>query len=180
MKGLTVVALEQAVAAPICTSHLADVGARVLKIERPDGDFARGYDDVVTRQSSYRFAGWPHVPATQFDRCGRIKQFNRRDHWKAVRLGGHHVSPEAVDLAAQHPRREKLEPKLISIGDHNRNTGLAQKTHVFRLIAPQVKSALADYNARIAIMQPDRPLCRGIGSPVGFNAISNAFGQLFE
>jgi crotonobetainyl-CoA:carnitine CoA-transferase CaiB-like acyl-CoA transferase len=53
LKGLTVVAIEQAVAAPFCTSRLADAGARVIKIERPEGDFARGYDDVANGQSSY-------------------------------------------------------------------------------------------------------------------------------
>jgi len=53
LKGLTVVAVEQAVAAPFCTSRLADAGARVIKIERAEGDFARGYDDVVNGMSSY-------------------------------------------------------------------------------------------------------------------------------
>lgn len=53
LAGLTVVAVEQAVAAPFCSSRLADAGARVLKVERPEGDFARGYDDVVAGQSSY-------------------------------------------------------------------------------------------------------------------------------
>ena len=48
-EGLTVVAIEQAVAAPFCSSRLADGGARVIKIERPEGDFARGYDDVAKR-----------------------------------------------------------------------------------------------------------------------------------
>ncbi|MEV0546512.1 CaiB/BaiF CoA-transferase family protein [Nocardia salmonicida] len=48
LAGVTVVALEQAVSAPMCTRTLADLGARVLKIENPDGgDFARHYDDVV-------------------------------------------------------------------------------------------------------------------------------------
>ncbi|TCJ96503.1 CaiB/BaiF CoA transferase family protein [Nocardia alba] len=48
LAGVTVVALEQAVSAPMCTRTLADLGARVLKIENPDGgDFARYYDDVV-------------------------------------------------------------------------------------------------------------------------------------
>ncbi len=53
LKGLQVIAIEQAVAAPFCTSRLADAGARVIKIERPEGDFARGYDDVVNGESSY-------------------------------------------------------------------------------------------------------------------------------
>jgi len=53
LSGLTVVALEQAVAAPFASSRLADAGARVIKIERPGGDFARGYDDVAKGQSSY-------------------------------------------------------------------------------------------------------------------------------
>ena len=53
LEGLLVVAVEQAVAAPFCTSRLADAGARVIKIERPEGDFARGYDDVASGQSSY-------------------------------------------------------------------------------------------------------------------------------
>jgi formyl-CoA transferase len=50
---LTVLALEQAVAAPFCTSRLADAGARVIKIERPDGDFARYYDQATPAGSSY-------------------------------------------------------------------------------------------------------------------------------
>lgn len=53
LAGLTVVAVEQAVAAPFATSRLADAGARVIKVERPEGDFARGYDDVAAGQSSY-------------------------------------------------------------------------------------------------------------------------------
>ena len=53
LDGMLVVALEQAVAAPYCTSRLADAGARVIKIERAEGDFARGYDNQVMGQSAY-------------------------------------------------------------------------------------------------------------------------------
>ena len=53
LEGLLVVALEQAVAAPYCSSRLADAGARVIKIERPEGDFARGYDKAVNGLASY-------------------------------------------------------------------------------------------------------------------------------
>ncbi|TAL54389.1 CaiB/BaiF CoA-transferase family protein [Pandoraea sp.] len=54
LQGLTVVTLEHAIAAPLATRHLADLGARVIKIERPGvGDFARGYDDRVRGMASH-------------------------------------------------------------------------------------------------------------------------------
>src|SRR6516165_1967671 len=53
LEGITVIAVEQAVAAPFCSSRLADAGAEVIKIERPEGDFARGYDAAAKGQSSY-------------------------------------------------------------------------------------------------------------------------------
>lgn len=53
LDGILVVSLEQAVAAPFCSSRLADAGARVIKIERPEGDFAREYDHQVKGQSAF-------------------------------------------------------------------------------------------------------------------------------
>src|SRR5258707_927722 len=53
LEGLLVVSLEQAVAAPTCSCRLADAGARVIKIERPEGDFARGYDALARGESAY-------------------------------------------------------------------------------------------------------------------------------
>ena len=54
LSGITVVSLEHAIAAPFCTRQLADLGARVIKVERPGvGDFARAYDTRVNGQSSH-------------------------------------------------------------------------------------------------------------------------------
>src|SRR4051794_10230935 len=54
LEGITVVSLEQAVAAPFATRQLADLGARVIKVERPEvGDFARDYDTTVNGLSSH-------------------------------------------------------------------------------------------------------------------------------
>ena len=53
LEGLLVVSIEQAVAAPYCACRLADAGARVIKVERPEGDFARRYDRMVKGESAY-------------------------------------------------------------------------------------------------------------------------------
>jgi itaconate CoA-transferase len=54
LEGIRVVALEHAVAAPLCSRHLADLGAEVVKVERPgEGDFARSYDSFVHGQASF-------------------------------------------------------------------------------------------------------------------------------
>ena len=53
LDGVLVVSIEQAVAAPLCTARLAAAGARVIKIERESGDFARGYDTAAKGESSY-------------------------------------------------------------------------------------------------------------------------------
>jgi crotonobetainyl-CoA:carnitine CoA-transferase CaiB-like acyl-CoA transferase len=53
LEGILVIALEQAVAAPYVTCRLADAGARIIKLERPEGDFARGYDRFAKGSSSY-------------------------------------------------------------------------------------------------------------------------------
>src|SRR5258705_4700678 len=54
LDGITVVTLEHAIAAPFCTRQLAELGARVIKVERPgSGDFARGYDSRVKGLASH-------------------------------------------------------------------------------------------------------------------------------
>lgn len=53
LEGTLILSLEQAVAAPVCTGRLANAGARVIKIERPEGDFARRYDEYVKGEATY-------------------------------------------------------------------------------------------------------------------------------
>ena len=53
LEGVLVVSLEQALAAPLASCRLADAGARVIKVERQEGDFARGYDRAASGLSSY-------------------------------------------------------------------------------------------------------------------------------
>ncbi len=111
--GLRVVALEQAVAAPFCSRQLADLGADVVKIERPDGgDFAREYDAAVSGLSAY-FAwlnrGKRSIALDVKSESGRnvcARLIARADVFI------HNLAPGAVErlgfgyeeLAAQHPR----------------------------------------------------------------------------
>src|SRR5258708_25198005 len=68
LSGLLVVSLEQAVAAPMCTCRLADAGARVIKVERPEGDFARYYDRLAVPRA--RSAPSPtQTPARRAPAC---------------------------------------------------------------------------------------------------------------
>ena len=53
LENILVVSIEQAVAAPLCSCRLADAGARVIKVERPEGDFARNYDKAANGDSAY-------------------------------------------------------------------------------------------------------------------------------
>jgi itaconate CoA-transferase len=92
-----VVTLEQAVAAPLCTRHLADLGADVVKIERPGGgDLARGYDSVVRGQSAY------FVWANRGKRSAALDLRDERDHAVLVALLDradvfvHNLGPGAV------------------------------------------------------------------------------------
>ena len=72
LEGVTVVTIEQAVAAPLCSARLRHAGARVIKIERAEGDFGRNYDTAAKGDSSYfvwlTFDSCPsgRLAATQF------------------------------------------------------------------------------------------------------------------
>src|SRR6202030_1667138 len=79
LKGLLILSLEQAVAAPYCSSRLADAGARVIKVERAGGDFARFYDRSIGELSSYfslfdAIADWMTVPLLQYESGGHAPE----------------------------------------------------------------------------------------------------------
>src|SRR5262247_2635930 len=98
LEGITVVALEQAVAAPFATRHLADLGARVIKIERPGtGDFARDYDARVNGLSSH-FA-W--LNRTKESLTLDVKQPEAKDVLKRLLAHAdvfvHNLAPGAVE-----------------------------------------------------------------------------------
>jgi itaconate CoA-transferase len=80
LSGLLVVSLEQAVAAPMCTCRLADAGARVIKVERPEGDFARYYDKLAVPRT--RSAPSPHsVPPSPLWGGSPAEAQRRRAGW---------------------------------------------------------------------------------------------------
>jgi itaconate CoA-transferase len=113
LAGLRVVALEQAVAAPLCSRHLADLGASVTKVERAGGDFARYYDSVVDGLSAY-FVWLNHGKAsvaldlsTENDRATFEELLSTADVFL------HNLGPGAVDrlgygAASVHARWPRL------------------------------------------------------------------------
>jgi itaconate CoA-transferase len=115
LEGVRVVALEQAVAAPLCTRHLADLGADVIKVERPEGDFARRYDSVVKGQSAY------FVWLNRGKRSIALDLRADRDTFDAL-LGRadvfvHNLGPGAVDrLGYGWEQVHARWPRLISVG----------------------------------------------------------------
>ena len=118
LSGLTVLALEQAVTGPFCSRQLADLGARVIKIERPDGgDFARGYDGALHGLSAY-FAwlnrGKESVVLdvkTEAGRSALLRLVHRAD------IFVHNLAPGAVErLGLGYGVVAPLAPRLIWVG----------------------------------------------------------------
>ena len=126
---VTVVSLEQAVAAPFATRQLADLGARVIKIERPGaGDFARGYDTTVNGLSSYFV--WlnrskesltldlkkPGGGATCSTRCSRARMCSCRTSRPARPIAS---ARSPADLRARYPRSSSAPcPATASSGPY--------------------------------------------------------------
>jgi itaconate CoA-transferase len=116
--GLRIVALEQAVAAPFCSRQFADLGADVIKIERPDGgDFSRGYDDVLHGVSSY----FAFLNRGKRSVVLDLKQPDARKTLSRLLARAdvflHNLAPGAVDrLGFGYDALEAAHPRLIWCG----------------------------------------------------------------
>jgi itaconate CoA-transferase len=118
LSGIRVVALEQAVAAPFCSRQLADMGADVIKIERPDGgDLARGYDSAVKGESTH------FIWLNRGKRSVVLDVKQERGHDALARLISradifvHNLAPGAVErLGFAYPALVASHPRLIWCG----------------------------------------------------------------
>jgi crotonobetainyl-CoA:carnitine CoA-transferase CaiB-like acyl-CoA transferase len=130
LDGVLVVALEQAVAAPYCSCRLADAGARVIKVERKEGDFARGYDRAVHGESSY----WVWInrgkESIALDLKGRDDMALLERLLAKADVFIQNLAPGATDrlgigsaaLRARHPRLVSCD--ISGYGDDGRLVGL--------------------------------------------------------
>src|SRR4029077_11804402 len=116
LQGITVVSIEQAVAAPFATRQLADFGARVIKIERPDGgDFARGYDASVNGLSSY----FVWLNRSKESLALDLKHRDARDVFDRLIAQAdvfvHNLAPGAVErLGAAPGELRRRHPRLVT------------------------------------------------------------------
>ncbi|MEC8808621.1 MAG: CaiB/BaiF CoA-transferase family protein [Pseudomonadota bacterium] len=119
LEQINVVTLEQAVAAPLCTSRLAQAGAEVIKIERPEGDFARYYDSAVAGESAYFVwlnAGKKSVVLDLRTDQGRnaLNQLIERADVLVQNLKPGALAKLGIDLGAVHERRKDFISVSIS------------------------------------------------------------------
>lgn len=115
LDGVVVVALEQAISAPFATRHLADLGATVIKVERPGGDFARHYDDVVAGESAFFVWANRGKQSVVLD----LKEPADRGVFDALVAGCdvflHNLSPRAaLDLRVDADTLHALHPALVA------------------------------------------------------------------
>ena len=115
LAGLTVVSVEQAVAAPMCTARLADAGARVIKVERPEGDFARGYDRAAGGLSSYFVWLNRGKESIALDLKAPVDMALMRRILARADILVHNLAPGALErLGLDRAALETLNPALIS------------------------------------------------------------------
>lgn len=115
LQGLVVVSVEQAIAAPLATRHLADLGATVIKVERPEGDFARHYDSVMAGNSAN------FVWANRGKQSVVLDLKRQRDVLTGLIAGAdvfvHNLSPRAArDLGLDVDQLRASWPSLVACG----------------------------------------------------------------
>lgn len=145
LEGIRVVTLEQAVAAPLCTRRLCLAGAEVIKIERPEGDFARGYDTAVNGESSYFVWANGGKKSVVLDLTQRkcVDQLRALINESDVLV--QNLKPGVMaKLGAALTDLHRENPKLISVsiaGFHPDGPGAARKAYDLLM---QAESGLAD------------------------------------
>ena len=151
-------AIEQAVAAPFATSRLADAGATVIKVERPEGDFARGYDNVAKGLSSYFVWLNRGKSSVVLDLAAPEGKQRLRTLLAGADVLVQNLKPGALDrLGFDRIAREALNPRLItcSISGYGESGPLADRKAYDLLI--QAESGLSsitggpDSAARVGI-----------------------------
>ena len=175
LAGIRVVSLEQAAAAPLCTRRMALAGAEVIKIERPEGDFARGYDSAVAGTSTY-FA-WLNggKKSVVLDLKSAAGQAHLTQLIASCDVLVQNLKPGAlaglgVDLEALHEARADWISVSIS-GFHPRGPGADRKAYDMLM---QAESGLASVTG-----SPDAPGRVGV-SAVDFSTGMYAYEAALE
>ena len=180
LEGVTVVSLEQAVAAPLATRHLADLGARVIKVERVDGgDFARAYDEAVNGVASH------------FVWLNRSKESVALDLKSAAGLKILHEAIAGADVviqnlapgaaarlgcAAEDLRRERPELVVVDMSGYG-SSGPFRDRKAYDMLV-QAESGLISITGT-----PDHPAKTGVPSAdiaAGLYTYSAVLGALFR
>jgi crotonobetainyl-CoA:carnitine CoA-transferase CaiB-like acyl-CoA transferase len=179
LSGITVVTIEQAVSAPICTRHLGDMGARVIKIEnRRGGDFARSYDDYVKGTSSYFAWGNRNKESVALD----LKHPLGRSVLQALVARAdvivQNLAPGAAARLGLDPAVLRAErPELITVGISGYgNGGPMAKARAYDLLAQSEGGSVAVTGTPGHPAKPGIPVA-DIGT--GMYALSAVLGALF-
>jgi itaconate CoA-transferase len=179
LRGIVVVAVEQAVAAPICTRHLGDLGARVIKVEnRAGGDSARGYDDVVNGMSA--FFAW----ANRNKESVALDLKHPLGREVLDRLVGkadvvvQNLAPGAADRLGLDPAELRAaRPSLITVGISGYgNGGPYAKARAYDLLAQSEAGSCAITGSAGRPAKPGIPIA-DIGA--GMYALSSVLAALF-
>ncbi len=175
LEGLLVVSIEQAVAAPHCSCKLADAGARVIKVERPEGDFARRYDKLVHGESAY-FVWLNRGKQSAVLDLGKAEDKALLDAMLAkADVFIQNLKPGAIGkLGFAFTRLRKDYPRLIccSISGYGESGPYAQRKAYDMLI--QAESGLASITG-----SPEAPARVGV-SVVDIAAGMNAYEAILE